>query len=281
MESRMKAEMKQTRLVPWFGSDAMEAGRISKPLDGCSWVGIPFAGGMSIVPELKASCVAVNDKHRHVINLARVLVNCDDHYRFADELSREPFHPDVLADAQAHCRLMEHSPPDMDEEILRQWAKSYFIASWMGRSGNGGTDDEFKGKLSVRWSTTGGDSNVRYRSAVKSIDAWVAAMQRCNFTCLDFRAFLEKCKDIPTAGLYCDPPWVIDGDRYKHTFAESDHRDLARILSEFEQLHVVLRYGDHQLIRELYPSDSWDWSEATGRTAGNNPKAEVLIVRKA
>lgn len=276
----MQKAMKQNRLVPWFGSDAMMAELYAKPLDGCSWVGIPFAGGMSIVPKLKASCIAVNDIHRHVINLARVLVTCEDRERFIDELDMESFHPDSLADSQAHCRLMEHSPPEMKEEYLRGWAKSYFVASWMGRSGTSGTDDEFKGKLSVRWSTTGGDSNVRYRSAVKSIDAWVAAMQRCNFTCLDFRKFLGNCKDEKKHGIYSDAPWVIDGDKYKHSFTEQDHRDLATLLGSFEHMQIVIRYGDHPLIRELYPADKWDWIETTSRTAGNNAKSEVLVVRK-
>ena len=49
------------------------AGHASNPrlLDGCEWVGIPFAGGMSEVPHIKAHTVVVNDLHEGIITLGR------------------------------------------------------------------------------------------------------------------------------------------------------------------------------------------------------------------
>lgn len=279
----MATDMKQNRLVPWFGSDAMEAPRIARPLDGCTWVGIPFAGGMSIVPHLKARSIVVNDIHRHVMNLAVVLSIPKYRQRMAETLPDLIYHPDVLAEAQRFCIEMERGGFDFSncsQEANERWAVNYFICSWMGRSAVAGKKGEFKGKLPIRWSASGGDSNTRFRSAIESIDAWSATMQRCNFSCLDFREFLKECKDIPENGGYFDAPWVVDGKEYKHSFNEKDHRDLARLLSEFKKMRIVVRYGDAPLIRELYPADCWDWTEAESRTGGNSAKAEVLIIKR-
>jgi DNA adenine methylase len=275
--------MKQNRLVPWFGSDAMMAEQIAAHLDSCSWVGVPFGGGMSVVPHLKARSIVVSDVHRHVINLACEVSLPEARKQLAEMLSELPFHPDVLSDAQKFCS-------DFERDLLAgkrfayspaRWALNYFICSWMGRSACAGKSNEFSGKLPVRWSASGGDSNTRFRSAVESIEAWGEAMRRCNFVCQDFREFLGNCKDMPENGIYCDPPWVVDGKDYKHSFTESDHRELAAILSGFTQIRVVIRYGDHPLIREIYPESDWRWVEEVSRTAGNNPKNEVLIVRGA
>jgi len=69
----MSTEMKVTALAPWFGSNRMLGAEVGKALAGCSWVGVPFAGGMSELAHIKCSTLAVNDLHRHIINLACVL----------------------------------------------------------------------------------------------------------------------------------------------------------------------------------------------------------------
>jgi hypothetical protein len=150
----------------------------------------------------------------------------------------------------------------------------------MGRSGKTGTSKEFDGDLPVRWNANGGDSAVRFVSARKSLREWNRILERVNFVCMDGFEFLAKCKDEKGHGIYVDAPWPDDGDEYRFAFTETMQRDLAMRLHYYEKSRVVIRYGDHPLIRELYPESDWTWDRVVGRTSGNNRKAEVLLVNK-
>jgi DNA adenine methylase len=68
---------------------------------------------------------------------------------------------------------------------------------------------------------------------------------------LDFRRFIANW-DAPENFLYCDPPYLETAD-YKSvpTFTESDHRDLAKLLTNAKAKWLVTT-GDHPLMRELY-----------------------------
>ena len=273
----MPFEMKTTALAPWLGGCRMIAKETGKALDGCEWVGIPFAGGMSEVPHIKARGLLVNDLHRDIINLANAV--CIPEFRgwIKEQADAMIFHPDCLKTAQDACKSAP--PPRNSTDALR--ALNYFVAVWMGRSGKAGTDDEFDGNLAMRFTASGGGSNTRYRSAIESLEAWGQTLKRCEFSCLDWRVFMTKCQDKPKHGLYVDAPWPKDGGNYLHKFTETDQQELAVALGKFDQCRVVVRYGDHPLIRELYPESAWTWHMMTSRTQGNNAKAEALIVNKA
>lgn len=58
-------------------------------------------------------------------------------------------------------------------------------------------------------------------------------------------------------------------------------RQLAERLAGFEHSPVVVRYGDHPLIRELYPDDRWRWVEQASKDMHGGEVAEVLIVKRA
>lgn len=269
--------MKTNALVPWFGSNRMNAEKPGELLGKCEWVGVVFAGSMSEVPYIRARTLVVNDIHRHVMNLAAQVSDATQRTALAGQLTDKPFHPDVLREAQVYCQCVEDGHNVADK---LKWAEQYFVASWMGRSAKAGTVGEFKGGLPVRWNANGGDSNVRYRSAVESLAAWSEQMRRCNFTTLDYRAFLDKCKDEPTHGIYCDAPFPDAGDEYRHSFTQRDHVQLAERLGTLKQARVVVRYYDHPLIRELYlPTDGWKWHEFEGRKQSNATAQEVLITR--
>jgi DNA adenine methylase len=283
IEGIAMSAMKTTALAPWFGSSRMIAKDIGKLLDGCEWVGIPFAGGMSEVPHITARGLLVNDLHRDIINLARVTVDRELRRQLMCEAEKQIFHPDKLSAAQDACKSCEPPPgpnSDKTDYLDGQRALDYFTAVWMGRSGQAGTDDEFNGNLAMRFTASGGGSNTRYRSAIESLEAWGHTLKRCEFSCLDWRVFLTKCQDRPKHGLYVDAPWPKDGGNYVHKFTEQDQRDLAAALAKFDQCRVVVRYGDHPLIRELYPESRWDWRMLTSRTQGNNDKAEALITNR-
>lgn len=287
----MKTKQKKvTALVDRFGSNRMNAERPGHFFQGCTCVSIPFAGVMCEVAHMTANIINVNDLDRHVINLGRVVRDRGAELR--DKLEVTEFHTDQLKESQEYCRIIEQDPaPDFDgagtfhdgQTFVAPdsfyWAYHYFVCSWMTRGGKMGTKGEFDQGLSVRWKSTGGDSVVRFRSATEALKDWQQVMHRCTFHTLDAFTFIAECKkrDIRQNGIFCDPPWPDDGANYTHRFTEKMHVDLAMRLAEFKETRVVVRFGDHSLIREIYPTSHWTWHEVTGRTQANDDKAEVLL----
>jgi DNA adenine methylase len=267
-----------TALAPWFGAARIIAERVATHLDGCDWVGVPFAGGMTELLYIKARTLMVSDLHRHVINLARVVQEDQLRRDLVNLLDATPFHPDELAIAQSVCRSMamgEFCRPSVSA------AAAYFICSWMGRSGKAGADGEFCGGPAYRWDSGGGDSAVRFRSAIRVIGEWGRVFRRATFHTMDCFNFLAKVKDAPGIGVYCDPPFPEVGDAYAHKFTKLNHVQLAARLDEFQHARIVCRFHDHPLIRELYTeANGWVWHSLNGRDQHNNgTKPEVILVR--
>jgi hypothetical protein len=265
---------KVTALAQWFGSNRSLAANVGAALEGCEWVGIPFAGGMCEVPHITARTIAINDRHRHVINLARVVADTKLGPQLIRRLRRASYDPDRLGLAQRFCA---NSIPSRLGDVLL--AEEYFITIWMSRAGDAGTDKEFSGTYSFRWDAGGGDSVKRFRSATEALLEFRASLQRCTFQTMNALNFITKCKDKHGHGIYCDPPFPGPGDAYKCKFDR--HREMSALLSEFKETRIVLRYYDTPLIRELHPeSGGWKWHYFTGRDQTNNDtKPEVLIVR--
>lgn len=245
-------------------------------------------GGGCELAHIEARTIVANDLHRHLINLARVVAHPTYGAALYRRLRRSLFHPEALKAAQFNLMrlqsptyyLAENDERDSITPTARlEWAEAYFIVCWMGRSGVAGTDAELRGGLALRWDAGGGDSAVRYRSATRAILDWRRVFARCTFSCMDAFDFLEKCKDRVGHGVYADAPWPDDGDNYLHKFTDKDQRRLATRLASFTAARVVVRYGDHPMIRELYPRDVWTWHELDGRTSANKAKGEVLLVR--
>jgi len=270
--------MKVNALAPWYGSNRMLAHRVGELLEGCSWVGVPFAGSLAEVPHITARSIVVNDLHRDIINLAMVTAHPVMGPKLYRHLRRLPFHPHALADARG---IVDQDWTSWEMPNFNR-ALGYFVSCWMNRSALAGTDGEFRGGLPVRWSATGGDSAVRYRSAVHSLIEWRRVLAKCNFTCLDVFEFLGKCLDAPTSGIYLDPPFPTVGEKYRHKMTEEQHCDLAAVLCDkFQQTRIVCRFYDHPLVRKLYhPDFGWHWLHiAGGRTQANETAPEVLLVR--
>jgi len=269
-------------LVPVFGSNRMLGHRVGELLKGCPWVGIPFGGGLSELPHIDARTICVSDAHRHIINLS--VAAKEMHKELIAELDAVLFHPDVLGDAQQRCRSLERNHDDVDAVVWAmpnlKWAVDYFICAWMARNGTAATDKEFEAGMSIRWEAGGGDSAVRFRNATESLKDWHELTKRCTFVTLGCFEFLDKCKDTTETGIYCDPPWPDDGEKYKCAFSVDDQCKLANLLSEFQKARVVVRFGDHPLIREIYPESHWEWHHLDGRTSANKTKKEVLLVNR-
>ena len=260
-------------LIPWYGSSrAVAAPKVGEALAGLSWVGIPFTGGASEVPWITANQILLNDLHRQIINLLRVIA---DPRQFSEFLKRVEspsicLHPDVLDEAKSQ---LEDADP-----IIR--AAAYFICSWMGRSGVSGTRQEARVNVAVRYSASGGGSAIRWFSAVAGLPTWHERLQRCEFICDTCWNMLTRIKDHPKSGVYCDPPWLVGGGLYRHTFTQEDHETLAAVLAEFRRTRVVVRHHDCEEYRKLYPRQAgWRWTKLVSHGQAHNPIVEVLIVR--
>lgn len=268
-----------TCLAPWFGAARMIAMHVGEELAGCSWVGVPFAGGMPELLQINARTIVASDKHGWIINLARCVADPITYNLLRRHLIYTPFHPTELKEAQAYCSSFTYPPEGSQASVT--CALKFFICAWMGRSGLSGTDGEFRGNLAMRWDASGGDSCTRFRSAIKALADWRRVFQRCTFHVMDAFEFLKECHDKPGIGIYVDPPWPDDGDSYRHKFTSEQQALLAEKLATFTKARVVIRYGDHPLIRKLYPEDRWTWRPIAGRTQANNTKHEVLILNGA
>lgn len=266
------SDMKITAVAPWFGSNRMLASRVGELMGRQKWIGVPFAGGMSELLHLQARTIVVNDLHRHVINLARVMADRRLGPQLYRRLRRQILHPDTLASAQTRCETVHpHSTmPDL------QWAEDYFISAWFGRSHSAGTRDELSAGTSLRWNASGGDSAVRAANAVSGIPAWRKALRGCSFTTIDAITFLGNCKDDDGHGIYCDPPFPGPGDKYKF---QINQERLAERMASFQRCRVVMRFYRSPLIERLYPAGQWIWNEFKGRTQANRDAPEVLLTR--
>lgn len=269
-------------LAGWFGSNRMMAPHVGEALAGCSWAGVVFAGGMSEVPEITARTIVCNDLHRHIINLGRVTASDTLRPQLIRSLRRKVFHPEELAAAQRYC--WDNEPSGSPDLVA---AENYFVSCWMGRASKAGLIpcDEFTGRPSIRWKADGGDSAVRYFSALRMLGTFAKTLRRCTFETMDAFDFLARCEDLDGHGVYADPPFPEAGRRYKHNAGQTPaeerawHTRLRDALLRFRHTRIVVRFYDHPLIRELYSKSDWIWREFVGRKQSNEYAPEILLLR--
>ena len=263
--------MKTSSALSYFGSDAGVAPQLGSLFDNHKHVTIPFVGGASIIPHLKARAIVANDLHCGAVNFYRAIsgvyglsIQEELILRCQTTLS----HPSEL-------EMAKMAVNDLDAPIVdRAWA--FWALCWIGRKGKGGTKHQ-GGMPSVRRTASGGTNASRIRAAANDLQAWAKEFERCEWEQICFRELLPKVADKPDCGIYCDPPWVGAGRDYLHAFDEQDHKDLAELLSRFEHTRVVVRYGDCELIRELY--EGCGFITATSRTQANTQVGEIWITK--
>ncbi len=277
-------------ILPYYGANRLLAEQAGKLLAGSRWVGVPFGGGLSELQFIRAPSIIVADLHEMAIMLAQVIGDPDLCPELVRLLSELIYHPAIFEAAQnwmrkpdSHARRTHFLKtvgwsPETNSRVAQ--CAAYFITQWMGRSGMAGTKKEFTGSLPVRWTCSGGDSNTRYRSAVESLREWRQYLYGVCFVVMDCFHFLGCVKDRKEHAIYADPPWPNDGDCYKHAFTEEQHGQLEAKLRSFEKVKVVVRYGDHPLIRKLYGRPPWRFVELEGRTQANKAKRELLICNR-
>lgn len=283
----MTQEIRTKTLAGWFGSNRLLSGRVGVELGKLDWCAVPFCGGCPELPTINTRAGVAADLHRHIINLARCITDNVAFLNFRDLVDARLFHPDEMAAAKQRCNEREKVvslftaaipiASDMGKPDP-EWAADYFVTVWMGRGGHAGKKTEFSQSIATRWTAGGGDSAIRYRSAVASLPGWRKALNRWSFECRDAFDIIDRVKDAPGYGIYCDPPWPDAGHEYKHGFSDQQHERLADRLAKFQHTRIVIRYGDHPLIQHLYPESRWTWLRQTSRAQTNGDVAEVLIL---
>jgi len=265
--------MKTKSALSWFGSDSEVAAELGAMLDHCKHVTIPFVGGASIIPFLKARAIVANDLNELAINFYRHasgVMGADCQQQLFERCERTLSHPAELDDA-----LYRLAHPAWKGSWAQAWA--FWAQCWIGRKGKGGTKSQ-GGMPSVRRTANGGTNATRIRAAADDLPEWAKHFERCEWESIDFRELIPKVVDDPTCGVYCDAPWVDAGKLYLHTFTLDDHAVLAELLGRFEHTTVVVRYGDHPFIRELY--QGWNIIEASSRDQCNAVKGELWITNR-
>jgi|GEM_PF-3544114 len=283
-------EMKITSLANWFGSNRSGGEMVGRQLGRLRWCGIPCVGGAGEIPHIDTTAGLANDLHSHIINLARVVRHNDQRGRLIELLESRLFHPVELAQAQQRCIEREaegatgglfgdgSAPVLLRENGDVDWAADYFVASWMGRGGEAGKVREFNQNLAIRFTSSGGASSTRFRSAVESLEAWGAALKFWEFSAFDALEFLDRVKDEPYHGLYIDLPWPDLGDEYKHKVSSAYHGRIAAKVATFRNVRIVIRYGAHHLIERLYSAPQWTWLRHSSTNQRGNDCEEVLII---
>jgi site-specific DNA-adenine methylase len=260
-------------VLSYFGSDGEVAKQLAGILMHCQHVTIPFVGGGSIIPHLTARAIVANDLNKLAITFYRVLSGVHGSTEKAWLIRR-------CSQTLSHPSEIERALQILRDEITScdpsSMAWAYWALCWIGRKGRGGTSS-MGGAPSVRWTPDGGTNATRIRAAAADLAEWSRTLERCEWTCLDFREVLKKVKDDPRCGLYLDPPWVGAGDAYVHSFDDAAHVELRDGLLRFEKATVLVRYGDHPRIRELY--EGWEIVDAESRTQSNAVKGELWITR--
>ena len=268
--------LKTKSALSYFGSDSEVAESLASMLDHCKHVTIPFVGGASILPHLKARAIVANDVHDLAICFYRAMSSRGElREQLIHRCQHTLSHPTEIAIASEIFAGEWGDRATIGDKAWAMWA-----LCWIGRKGKGGAKHQ-GGMPSVRRTANGGTNASRIRAAADDLVEWAKQFERCEWESVCFRELLPKVADNPECGVYCDPPWVGVGRNYLHEFSEQDHIDLANCLSRFEASTVVVRYGDHPLIRQYYGEMGWRIIEAESRDQCNVVKGEVWITNQS
>jgi len=240
-------------IAPWAGSKRTLAPLVVQELGRHRCYHEPFCGGMAVLlakPECHME--VVNDMHGDLTNLARVIQDPRLGPLLYRRLRRVLFAEPIFDEAVAWMKgrpdnscLPAGSPLDAER------AFRFFIVSWMARNGLAGTP-ECNRNFCLRFTYGGGNPAVRFARAVESIPAWRRRLRRVAIYRMDAFDLIDRIADEPGTAIYCDPPYVAKGFRYRHDFLGADHGRLAEALGRFRRTRVVVSYYDEPVIRDLY-----------------------------
>lgn len=242
--------MNITAILPYFGGKRTLAGKIVEALGPHTVYWEPFCGSLAVLlskPAVRMETAV--DLYGDLVNLARVLQARD-----AAEAMYAALYPMVPCNAlhrEAKERLAGRAdrpagtPPDVERAV------DFFVCSWLGRNGCIGTK-QFNNNFCVRYTSNGGATAHRWRSAVGSIPDWHERLKGVVVLEADGIAVCERVEDKAGTAIYADPPYLSKGASYVHDFDADDHRRLAEALRRFTRTRVVVSYYAHPRLADLY-----------------------------
>lgn len=248
----------------WFGGKSKLAKYITGLFPKHKTYVEPFGGGASILIQKRPSIQEVfNDLNKDVVNFLMVVRESTE--RFYQAVESLPYSRSLYEE-------WRHSlPPD----------NSFDRAVWWFYLNRAGVCGAYKGKTGGWRHGRSHNTAGSYRSAVKLIRPLAGRLKSVNLECKDFRDVISRY-DSPKTFFYCDPPYIDREQRYDGGFNQSDHEDLAKILSNISGKALV-SYNDHHVVRDLYPG--WYFSEIENqafskvvRNGESKPPAQELIL---
>ncbi len=266
--------MKIKALAPWFGGKRKIASKIIEQLGVHRAYWEPFCGSMAVLM-VKRPCEmeTVNDLNGDLVNLAKVIQDGDSAWQLYDKLARTLYSEQLFKEAKERWTSTEYSNDIIDVDRAYNW----FVASWMGINGFGGTK-RFNYNFAMRWKVGGGQGTTRWQSVVGSLPAWHKRLRNVVIVQRDAFELLEKINDDSDTAIYCDPPYFEKSSKYVHDFSDDDHIKLSESLARFKRARVAVTYYDHPKLAGLYAG----WRRirlAKGNTSlsnATNGKKEVV-----
>jgi DNA adenine methylase len=240
--------VKISALAPWYGSKRTLAPRIVVELGPHRVYWEPFCGSCAVLfCKDRATYETVNDLHKDLINLARVVQDPEKSLELYARVKRTLFHEDMLpmakerlgSECDAFC-------PNVERAYL------YLVFSWMGLNGVSGTPLSRTGTFAVRYSGKGGNGATRWASVGESIPDWHDRLVGVQILSRDAFGIIPQIDDADGTAVYIDPPYLTKGSRYVHDFVPADHARLAEQLRRFKRARVVVSYYDHPSLVDLY-----------------------------
>lgn len=254
-------------IAPWYGSKRTLARRIIAELGKHSFYVEPFGGSLAVLLAKRRSPMeSINDLHRDLINLARVLANpsaAEILYAMAARtLMHEELHAEFKRICETECEPAANVNDVSHNHVERAYA--YLCTSWMGRNGSAGTSLT-NNTTARRFTSNGGAGGLRWRSAVDSIPDWHERLRNVSILNIDAFELLERMEDADGSVLYVDPPYLVKSDKYIHDLTPEQQERLVVLLRRFKRTRVVVSYYEHPTLREWYAG--WTFVEC-GITKG-------------
>jgi DNA adenine methylase len=247
----MSIAMPITALAPWFGAKRALASRIIAEFGphNCYWE--PMCGCCAVLlAKEPVAAETVCDLHGALTVLARILQCETTCLRLYERCVKTLCNELIWQESVNCCKWLD--PKNYDE--MANLAYHFIVASWLARNGFGGTDDAHN-SFAVRFSANGGTTAVRWRAVVDSIPAWHERLRNVTILNRDCFEVLSRIDDAKGTVIYCDPPYLVEGNRYDHTFTLSQHEQLAKALRRFRRARVLVSYYQDDRLAKWY--DGW------------------------
>jgi DNA adenine methylase len=242
-------------LVPYFGCKRSSAEAIIQQLGPHRSYWEPFCGSAAVLLcKAAVQRETVNDLHRGLINLARVVQDDVKAVCLYDKLTRTLASEALYEDSCNICADYDIRNPDGPAHL--DWAYHYLVSSWLSRNGFAGSAEPPAG-FCVRYTSNGGDPAVRFRTVIGSLPGWWRRLRQVTVLNKDGLAICAKIEDKEGTVIYVDPPYLVKTAPYLHDFSTADHQRLARLLGRFKRTRVVVSYYEHLMLAKLYPEDRW------------------------